>query len=148
MSKKAPAPKKLKKAATSEEQKKQEVEIKRQRELIKDTLYPFLLKNTKSIAEAKRICYEVTTAMTQEFQKRIADAQKDLSGAKTTALPIFDITKKGDEFKVNQALYKLFENETIAVANALIGGMSQALDSFINEEVSKRKLDTLKTDFL
>lgn len=125
-----------------------EAEVARQRLLVKDILYPYLLKNTKSIVEAKRLCYEVQTALTQSFQKAVSDYQKVVSESLTKTLKIEDITKRGDEFKLNKKLYDLFADETVTVTNALLGGMSAALDSFVQEEIAGRHLSTLKTEFL
>ncbi len=122
--------------------------MKRQRAIVKDVIYPFLVANTKSIVEAKRLCHEVQTAMTQSFQTMVAQEQTRLSDSLTKIIPIIDITKKGEGFAVNQAFYTLFQNEKLSVTNALLGGMQQALDSFINEEISNRPLETLKTDFM
>lgn len=148
MSNKPKAEKKLKKESTSKQQKEQEAEVKRQRAFIKDSVYPFLLKNTESISDAKRLCYEVQQALTQKFQLMIAEEQKKLSEQFTSSIAIEDITKRGDGFKRNKELYDLFLTEKISTTNALLGGMATAFDSFVNEEISKRKLETLKTDFL
>lgn len=129
-------------------QKEQELEVKRQRALVSDILYPYLLKNTKSITEAKRLCYEVQSAMTQSFQTMIAQEQAKLSDSPTSGIVLIDITKKGAGFKVNQGLYSLLLKEKLSTTNALLGGMQQAIDSFLNEEMSKRDLSTLKADFL
>lgn len=140
--------KKLKKEATSEEQKAQEAEIKRQRTFVKDILVPYLTTNTKSVSEAKRLCYEVQTAITQEFQMMVSAEQTRLSECQTSVIALKDITKKGDDFKINQGLYDLFKFEKLSTTNALIGGIQQAIDSFVNEEMATRTLDTLKMELL
>ncbi len=147
-SKKPVAPKKLKKEATSKEQKAQIAEVARQRGLVKDVLFPFLVANTKSAVEAKRLCYEVQQILTQSFQKKVADVQKELSESATNSIEFTDIIKKGDGFKVDKALVKLFATEKLSVTNALLGGMANAIDSFVNEEMSGRHLNSLKTTFL
>lgn len=141
--------KKEKKVATSKAQKAQEQEVLRQRALVKEVFFPFLIKNTKNITEAKRLCYEVQTAMTQAFQQKVAAAQTEWSGKVLSELTIENITKKDKkEFAVNKALFEIFKNEKISVANALIGGMNQVIDSFVNEELAGRSLETLKATFL
>lgn len=148
MSKKQVAPKKLKKETTSKIQKEQEAEIARQRKLVKDIVYAWLVKNTKSVTEAKRLCHEVQSAMTQSFQTMVAAEQNRLSELETRMIPIMDITKKGEGFNLNKELYALLGAEKVSVTNALLGGMSQAIASFENEEMSIRGLDTLKATFL
>lgn len=147
-SKKQVAPKKLKKAQTSKEQKAQEKETLRQREFVKQVLWPFLVNNTKTIPEAKRLCQEIITSLTQSFQKRVIDVQKELSGLPTKEYALTDVTNKGKDFKVNKALYELFKDESLATINNLLNGMPAAIDSFINEEMAGRELSSLKTTFL
>lgn len=116
--------------------------------LVKDVIYPFLVANTKSIVEAKRLCYEVQQALTQVFQTKIAEVQAAASNQSTVDFVITDITKKGKGFKVNKELAALFASEKLTVTNALLGGMSAAIDSFVNEELAHRGLDTIKATFL
>jgi methionine salvage enolase-phosphatase E1 len=121
----------------------------RQRAIVKDVLFPFLVKKTKSVTEAKRLCHEVSTALQQEFQKKIAEKQNELSNALTSTFVIENITKKDKkDFKLNQELVALFKDEKLSLSNALIGGMVQAIDSFVNEEINGRSLESLKTTFL
>lgn len=126
----------------------QEAEVVRQRDLVKNIVFPFLVANTKSVVEAKRLCYEVQTTITQGFQKIVAEKQKELSEDLTSKIPMEDITKRGEGFKVNKALYDLLAGEKLNVTNALLGGMGNALDSFVNEEMASRHLNSLKTTFL
>ncbi len=106
------------------------------------------MANTKNVLEAKRLCHEVQQALTQSFQTFVAQKQAELSNSETKNFPILDLTGKGEGFKVNKDLYELFLTEKLSTTNSLLGGMPQAIDSFINEEMSKRGLDTLKTTFL
>lgn len=147
-SKKQVAPKKLKKATTSKELKLQEAEVMRQRELVKNVLFPFLISNSKSITEAKRLCYEVQQILTQEFQKKVSEYQKTLSDVLTNDFSFEDIIKKGEGFKVDKALVSLFAKEKLSVTNSLLQGMQTALDSFVAEELNGRNLTSLKTKFL
>lgn len=147
-SKKPVAQKKLKKEATSKEQKAQEAEVMRQRTLVKDVLFPFLCEKTKNTVEAKRLCYEVQQVLNQSFQKIMAEEQKKISDSPTSSLTFEDIINKGKEFAVDKELVALFADEPLSVTNALLGGMSAAIDSFVNEEMSGRHLTSLKTTFL
>lgn len=147
-SKKQVAPKKAKKEVTSKEQKALVTETNRQRALVKDILFPFLIANTKSAVEAKRLCYEVQQILTQSFQQKVAEHQKTLSEQLTSEIPFTDIIKKGADFKIDKALVAMFASEKLSVTNALLGGMANAIDSFVNEEMSGRHLNSLKTTFL
>lgn len=107
-----------------------------------------MIANTKSTLDAKKLCYEVGQILTQSFQKKVSEEQKRLSEVLTSEIPFEDIIGKGEGFKVDKALVALFANEKLVISNGLIAGMSQAIDSFINEEMAGRSLSTLKTTFL
>jgi len=79
---------------------------------------------------------------------KIAAEQKKVSEANTSELVFTDTLGKGKDFAVNETLYKLLGAEKLNVTNALLGGMINALDSFVQEELTTRDLSTLKTHFL
>lgn len=147
-SKKQVGPKKLKKEATSKEQKIMEREVIRQREIVKNLLYPFLMKETNSIVEAKRLCYEVQQILTQSFQKKVSEVQKEISDKITSEFEFEDIIKKGDGFKVDKKLFDMLKNEKLSVVNSLLQGMQNAIDSFVQEELAGRNLTSLKASLL
>lgn len=123
-------------------------EQERQRTLVKESLYPLLLKNSKSIEDAKNMLYAASTAIHQAFQKKIMERQVEMSKQLLSDLEISSIMQSGEEFDRDRELMDLFKDETIATASGLIEGMKGAIDSFQREESTKRSLDTLKTDFL
>lgn len=133
---------------SKEKDKVKEAEVKRQREFVKDKLYPLLLKNTKSIDDAKNYVYATNTAIKQAFHKMVSEEQVRLSKSQVLVLNMNDIIDKDPAFDRDRELIALFETESIGTADALLDGMKNALDSFIREETCKRELSTLKTDFL
>ncbi len=120
----------------------QRAEANRQRKLINDKVYPFLLKHGKSIKQTNVFLTVVKMAIQQSFanQKRMQtiDELKVIDGVKTD-MP---------DTEAYKAFLELFRYEKIITAEQLIEGLGNALDSFIAEEMSKRGIDTLKTDFL
>lgn len=120
----------------------QRAEANRQRALIVEKVYPFLLKQGKSIKQTNVFLTVVKMAIQQAFanQKRVQtlDELKVVDGV------------KGDmpDSESYKAFLEMFRYEKVLVAEQLIEGLGNALDSFIAEEMSKRPIDTLKTDFL
>ena len=120
----------------------QRAEANRQRALIRDKVYPFLLAQKKSIKQTNVFLTVVKMAIQQAFanQKRVqtVDELKVIDGV------------KGDmpDSEAYKALLEMFRYEKIITAEQLIEGLGNALDSFIAEEMSKRDIGTLKTDFL
>ena len=59
-----------------------------------------------------------------------------------------DESFKDEKFTMLKEILVLFVDESIATTVNLLSGMSAAIASFQNEEMTKRQLETLKTDFL
>lgn len=58
------------------------------------------------------------------------------------------LNKEFADYQKFKDIMDLFQQETIFDAIDILDGMVNAIDSFLKEEISKRSLDTLKTDFL
>lgn len=140
--------KKLKKEITSEQQKAFKAEETRQRHLVKDVIYPYVMANSKSIEDAKNLIYACHMAVQQGFQKRVMEEQMRISKEKVSFLELESIIAIQPEFARDKGLLDLVVDEKIATADSLLGGLKQAIESFQREEGTKRGLDTLKTEFL
>lgn len=146
MSKRAKQSKEAPQQHKSAEEVKRDMEMRaeanRQRLLISEKVYPFLLKQGKSIKQTTTFLTIAKMAIQQAFanQKRIqtVDELKVVDGVKTDA-PDADVYKE---------FLSMFRYEKLLTAENLIDGLGNALDSFISEELTKRSIDTLKTDFL
>ena len=133
-----------------------EQEAKRQRGIVKDVLYKWLLEHTKSIEEAKTFCKVASMLVKEKFSFKIdsklketqTEERKRLSLCKLSELEIDKDNKKDKNLKEILPIIELFKEETVATADNLIGGMANALESFEKKEMNARKLETLETDFL
>lgn len=121
------------------EQKK---EVLRKREMAKDILYPILLADSTSIENAKVICQSASIAIRQKFN----------NGLSTTSIKelgiIEDLNKEATDLKAFQNLLVALQGEKLSVGLELLDGMAGAIDSFIKEENTKRKLSEVKATFL
>lgn len=123
----------------AEEQKK---EIERRRAIAKDTLYPILLKYAKNIRHAQNICKIMENAILTLHNNQLAT--KMLS-----ELEMAQHFAGDDESHVTfKEILEAFKDEKLNSCLDIIGGMSGAIDSFVTQELTTRKLDELKTTFL
>ena len=119
----------------------QKAEAKRKRALAKDGLWPILVKHSANIEEAKILLNVASTAVRQSFNNRMLKTSVE-------ELELISMLADSPEKKKYEAILNLVAGENIVVALELIDGMSQAIDGFIKQENSERKLDKLKTYFL
>lgn len=120
----------------------QEVEeIKRQRKMIREEVYPLLITESLNIDDAKMMCNSTALAIKTAFNKMMLSQTIDELGIKTKV----DDKPENERFK---KLIEIFENETIYNAVQLLEGTMNAIESFQREESTKRKLDTLKSELL
>ena len=131
-----------------EHKEKIRAEEKRQRALVKDKLYPLLLKHSKSIEDAKNLVYACEMAVRSAFQAKVYEEQARLSKSQVSVLNLEDNIIKDPQFDRDRELLDLFKFETVATTNSILEGMKLALEGFVREECTKRELSTLKTDFL
>lgn len=120
---------------------KAQKEVNRLRLKARDEFYPHLVKNTKTIEEAKTtsMAYYLSverafTALKDKMTIKELDMRKHLNDSPES--------KKWHEF------FDMFEDETIATMTNIVQSMPEVIDSFIKEEMKGRSLDTLKTYFL
>ena len=119
-------------------------EVLRQRGLVKNQLYPFLINNSKSVEDAKNLCTSLAIVIKQAWENKRRDyIVKSLA---LDTLMSNQITP--EENKKWDMFMGLIENEKINVATDLLDGMASAVDSFIKEENCTKPLSSLKVTFL
>lgn len=123
-------------------------EEKRQRVLVKNILWPFLVEHSKNINDARNILEASVVGIQQAYDMAMLVEQTRLSKLNMDEYEIDKTILNTHDYKVEHALIKLFATESLATTKGLLQGMSRVLDSFIKEEMAHRTLDTLKTDFL
>ncbi len=145
----------LKEADKKSERKVQEAEIQRKRILVKDVFYPWLLKNTKHVEEAKTFCQVVAMFIKQAYNAEMNAKMKTFSETETARLSKLKLSeldlsamRKNKDLKDLLPILDIFKDETVANADTLVDTMAKAIDAFQKKEMLGRKLDTLKADFL
>lgn len=123
----------------AEAEQKQNTE--RMRVKVKDEFYPFLIKNSESIRDAQLVCEALSIAINQAFENQRKDK-------KVCEMKLIDMMPESKNKQRFTELLTLFENEKLPDALTMIDGMKNVIDSFIKEETTTRKLDTLKATFL
>lgn len=121
----------------------QKKEVERRRALAKDVFYPLLLKRTKSIREAQRICKIFENAITTIHNNELA-----IKTLAETKLADQFVNDNDEAHVIFREILEIFKDEKLNSCIEIIGGMSGAIDSFIAEEQASRPLSDLKVRFL
>lgn len=125
-----------------ESQLRNNINVNRLRQVVKEKFYPLLLSNAKSVEDAKTFSKVISIGINTAFNKLTLSM-------KVKELGIAELINKDDErYEAYKEAFAMLDNETVKDAIELMDGMGQAIDSFIKEEMTKRKLESLKTDFL
>jgi hypothetical protein len=120
--------------------RKQKVADMRKR--AKEDLYPLLLESSKSVEDAKIFCQAMSIGIKTAFNQLMT---------KTTIADLKMIEKldvNNPEYERYKKALSLFEDDKLTDALEVIEGMGGVIDSFIKEEMTQRKLDSLRATFL
>jgi len=120
----------------------------RQRKLVTDVIYPLLLKNAKSIKDAKNICKNFCIALDAGFQIDIRKYSEFRSQDRLTTLDLKGIMNQGKENSTEWEWIEALKDEKISTTKGLISGLERELQRLTDKELMERKLETLKTEFL
>ena len=116
--------------------------VKGMRAKVKDELYPLLLEGSDSVEDAKVYCQAISIAIKQAFNNRMIDTKvKDLG-------LLEKLDPENDQYERYKKALEMFADEPLTPALEMLEGMTGVIDSFIREEMTKRKLDSLKATFL
>lgn len=127
---------------------KMKAEETRQRKFVKEVLYPWLIKNSKSVDDAKNMLYAAAIGVQQTFHVEVSKEQKRLSTVPLSELNIGDNIQPGPEFDRDRALLDLFKDEPVATAESLLAGCKKAIESFEREASTKSALADLPAELL
>ena len=117
---------------------KQRAEVRRMRLIVRNDIYPFLLKNSANIEDAKMMCGVLTQGWRQAFQARMLEvtvAELDL---------VKKMDTKNSDYKKFSALNDMLKDEKLVVALNMLEGMPQAIDVYLRKENQTRTLKSLK----
>lgn len=122
-------------------------ETTRQRKLVKEVIYPWLLANATSISDAKNICHAASQAVESTYQIKMQAEQKRLSAC---TVEQFEMASNIDaeENKRDLEFLDFFKNEKVSTAAGLLTGLKQVIESFEREESTKRPLSSLPAELL
>jgi hypothetical protein len=117
--------------------------IKRKRTIIMDNFYPALIEATISVDEAKALVQAMGSSLMGEVMKTMRE--RKFSEISTNVHKI--LCSDGQREEEIKKLLATLEGESLFDAREIIEGMSNAIEMMIREEMSDRKLDTLKADW-
>jgi len=123
-------------------------EAVRQRELVKQVIYPILLKHATSIKNAKNICKTLVVGMDAIFMQKIKEYQQYMSGEKLETLNLKGFMNEGKQYEGEWALMEALKDEKIADAKGLVDGMEKELQRLTDKGELEKPLSELKTEFL
>ena len=117
-------------------------ETKRMRAKVKEEFYPMLLESSKSIDDAKVFCQTLSVSLRQAFNNQLTKQTVE----EMNLISMLD--KDGDNVERFTKALEMFSQEKLHNALNMIEGMQNAIDGFLREEITKRPLSSLKSDFL
>jgi len=117
-------------------------EVKRQREFVKDKLYPALLTATTSIEDSKYLLTSFGNMIMQEFLALMKE--KKFNELNLTS----KLDSKSPQFEEIKKMIELFNDESVFTARELVEGMVGEVESNVTNELKSRPLSTLKTNWL
>lgn len=136
-------------------QKEKDAENMRRRAFVKEELFPWLVKNTKNIEDAKLLCKAAVMIMQERFGKLLEEHNKAeqlrLSGVQFSELGVIESFKGKEEKKILkefEGLFRLLDKEKVSTAEAFLKGMQQALEVYQIKEMRSKKLDVVNIDDL
>ncbi len=134
------APKLSKKEAKAEED--------RQRKLVTEVIYPALLKNSKSIKDAKNICKNFCVALDAAFQVDVRKYSEYRSQEGLHTISLKGIMNEGKENTTEWEWVEKLKDERVSTVKGLISGLERELQRLTDKELLARPLTELKTEFL
>lgn len=128
--------------------KELQAEALRQRKIVKEVIYPILLKHAKSVKDAKNICKNFVIGMDAAFYADVERYQTFKSAEAFHTLNLKGLMNEGKEYTAEWEWVEALKDEKISSAKGLIDGLGRELDRLTTIEELKRPLSELKTEFL
>jgi hypothetical protein len=121
--------------------KSKQDEVKRQKKIIIEKIYPFLVKEKMNIEEAKTFLQVVTMSVKQQFDNLKL----------TTNIWELELKEKLAEGQYKErytSILDLLADESVAKGCGMIDELLHALETFQKQENLKRPVKDLKTDWV
>lgn len=137
-----------KKAVQKKPSKEELAETRRQQDLVKNVIWPIILKHATNVKQAKNILQQLVVGLDAVFMMDVKNYSVKRSGEALETLDLTASMNKGKEFMAEWELVEVLRNETITVSKALIDGMDKEVQRLLDKELIDRPLTELKTEFL
>lgn len=128
--------------------KELKAEESRQRKLVTEIIYPALLKNSKSIKDAKNTAKNFIVGLDMGFQVDVKKYSDFRSHDRLETLNLKGLLNEGKEFTTEWEWIESLKDEKISTVKALISGLDRELQRLTDKELLERPLSSLKTEFL
>ncbi len=123
-------------------------EALRQRAIVKEQIYPLLLKHAKSVRNAKNICKTIVVGLDHVFQMDVKKYVDFRSSDRLESLKLKGFMNEGKEYEAEWALVELLKDEKIKDVKGLIQGLESELQRLTDKKELNTPLSEVKTEFL
>jgi hypothetical protein len=113
-----------------------------------ETIYPTLLKQAKSVRDAKNIVKNFVVAMDAAFQIDVRNYSTFRSGDRLMTLDMKSMLNPGQEQTAEFSWLEALKDEKISVVKGLLSGLSGELQRLTDRDEKDKPLRELKTEFL
>ncbi len=122
------------------------VNATRMREVVRNTIYPFLLELNNTIGHTKIFLQAAASAVESAFaEKQRTLTVKDLQPRLNDIFTSKDKATEA-EYEKYRRLFKLLENETLYDFNTIIYSMPRTIESFFTQQADKQPIMELNID--
>lgn len=120
----------------------------RQRQIVKDQIYPILLKHAKNIRNAKNICKTLVIGLDTVYAMDMRKYSEFRSADRLSTLNLKGFMNEGKEYEAEWELVQALKDEKIKDAKGLIDGLEKELQRLTDKAELTTALSELKTEFL
>ena len=121
--------------------KAKEDELKRQKNIIIDELYPLLVEENMNIEEAKIFLQVFSMSVKQAFDNLKLTTN-------ILSLELLSQLAEGDQKARYEKIFNILNKESVAKGCGMVDELLNAMDTFQKQENLERKVKDLKTDWV
>lgn len=123
-------------------------EATRQRALVKDKIFPILLKHAKNIKNAKNICRTLVVGLDAVFMMDAKKYTEFRSNDRLSTLNLKGFMNEGKDYEAEWEIVNLLQDEKIKDVKGLVDGMEKEIQRLLDKQELTTPLSELKTEFL
>ncbi len=121
-------------------------DIDEKRSFIKDKVWPYLIREAKTIDKAKKLLYYSDWFIQETKKAAIMKLSKDLDTGKVEDLPPYEPISTKKDYEDEKLFLSLFHGRTLGDTASLIMGLKQGLEQSLEQAVKDNSLETVSTD--